>query len=325
MITLNFFNDGSYGLMACNGKYVQNTGELGAEGSGDGVKWTLEFHGGKLAFRSKANKKFLTCVGGPGLCRADKEQAGSDEIFVLEDSRPQIKMTSWQGKKVSLFGGAEVGADQKETRDTEIFQIATTPSGKWSIMGKNKGGHIVYFRESNGSIMADQSDVTPEAEFEIEWLQNCLAIKAAGKYITVKKNGKLAANSDSITDEAKFVYEMVNRPRLILRGAYGFINELPSSVLECNKATYQTYVMHVKAGECQISSQNGKYWSVNADRSVVSVNGGAPTAFYLTFVEDSKFAVSYIDNGETYYMTGEQNGGLSFSSKAIGNNSTWEF
>merc|ERR1712000_779309 len=71
-----------------------------------------------------------------------------------------------------------------------------------------------------GAILSDaEGKAGAEAQFDIEWLDSKLAIIASnGKYVTVKKNGALIATSSEANDESVFVYEMTNRPNLVLRG-----------------------------------------------------------------------------------------------------------
>ena len=62
-----------------------------------------------------------------------------------------------------------------------------------------------------------------------------------GKYVSTKKNGYLFANCDKIEENAKFFFFLVNRPVLVLKCEQGFVDykSKGSSLLECNKATYE--------------------------------------------------------------------------------------
>lgn len=330
VLTLDFFQDGCYGIMASNGGYLSQDGSLvqcTRENASADVKFVLEFHGFQLAFRSSTTGRYLACMGGDGTTKAIKAAATSkDSLFILEDSHPQLKMTSWQGKKVSVRGGIEVAANQADTTDDEIFQLEHF-EGKWRFLS-NK---IKYWRVDDGKVKADlaaDQASDPSCLFEVEWHGAKLAVKAAnGKYVQVQKNKQLAASSDACSDECMFVYELVNRPRLILRGEHGFIGSLGNGTLQCNKSPAQraTFTMHVSKGVCQIQGANGKYWAVNGDRSAISLTGSDPTPLTLAFVADSEFAIQYEDDDGVHYLCGQQTGELHFNGRDINKATRWEF
>ena len=141
--------------------------------------------------------------------------------------------------------------------------------------------------------------------FTIEWLGDKIALKSSfnGKYVLTKKNGSLAATGSSISDETTYIWEIINRPTLILRGEHGFIGTLPSGVLECNKSLPEEFSLHITKGVAYISGSNGKYWKVNGDN--ITVNGTEPTPFFLELVDLSKLLVKF----EGKYLQGAQNGG----------------
>ena len=121
LITLVFNEDGRYSLESCDGRFLSSSGALTAA-IGDENKFVLEFYGSKIALRSSAGK-YLTALGATGVLRASKDSVGKDELFVLTDSEPQIKLTAWNGKKASIQSGVAVNANQTQTTDTESFQI----------------------------------------------------------------------------------------------------------------------------------------------------------------------------------------------------------
>jgi len=263
-----------------------------------------------------------------GVAKALKKDFGKDELFVLEDSHPQIKMTSHKGMKVSIKGGIELSANQKETTDTETFQLECF-GGKWALLCNT----IKYWAVSDeGAVRAESKDAGPSSLFTVKWLDAKMALVAPnGKLVSVQGNNQLKACQDLVSDadipaECLFVYELINRPRLVLRGHYGFIGETPSGGLECTKSQYETMKMHVTGGVCEISNTAGKYWAVNDDRSKVTATGSSKTPMYLEFVEDSKFAIRYRDSaGDTYYLQGDQNGAVNFLGTTINEFTLWEF
>ena len=67
-----------------------------------------------------------------------------------------------------------------------------------------------------------------------------------GKFIGTKKSGHLYANCESCAeDNAKYYFYLINRPILVLKCEQGFVGykSTSSTVLECNKASYETIVV----------------------------------------------------------------------------------
>lgn len=139
----------------------------------------------------------------------------------------------------------------------------------------------------------------------MHWMGPNLALQASnGNFVTVKPNGGLFATSPSITAETTFVYEIINRPKLVLRGEHGFVGTLPSGLLEGNKSVPEVFSMHVSAGYCKISGGSGKFWKVTP--LGVTANADEPDLFTMEFVEHSKFLLK-APNGK--YLQGQQSGG----------------
>lgn len=324
-ITLYFFDaDGKYGLVSCDGRFLSSNGQLKASPD-DTCKFTLRLYGGQVAF-TDSRDKYLTSLGATGVVKATKDGPPSkDELYVMEDSHPQIKMTSWQGKKVSVRSSNEVTANQMDTTDAEMFQIEIQDNGKWALRSHKN----TFWQVNDDGAIVDgaKSFSDPAAQFELQWLDAKLAIIAAnGKYVTVKKNGALVATSGEANDESTFVYEMTNRPNLVLRGSYGFTATMPSGVVECNKSTPEVFKMHVTKGVCHIGTQDDKYWKVAEDGSCIMANGSQPDSFFLVFVALSKFCIKYyFPNGSWAYLTSNQNGSLTVTGTTVEEATKWEY
>lgn len=318
-ITLEFFDDdGTYGLVASNGSYLSSNGALLADHN-NSCKFIIVFHGGLVAFKSKETGKFLTSLGAAGTCKATKSSITPDEQYTMEDSFPQVKLTAQNGKKVSIKQGIELAASQTETTDNEIFQVEPVGNGKWTIKAcTNK-----YWTLVDGAIRAEAENAdSADSQFTIEWLGNKIAIVASnGKYCQQKLNSYIHATGASASDDDKttYVYEIVNRPSLVLRGEYGFVGTLPSGLLECNKSTPEVYLMHVTQGFCQIKHKNGKYWKVGDNG--VSCTGESAEKYTMSLHEDSMMCLMY----EGKYFEGHQNGALTVSGTAPGKTTFFEY
>ena len=110
LLFLDFVADGRYALRTFDNRYLQTSGELSAE-LGDEAKFTLEIRSGQtagLAFRD-CHGRYLTGVGATAVMKGRNKTVGKDELFTLEDTHPQIVLTAWNGKKVSIKQGEEGG------------------------------------------------------------------------------------------------------------------------------------------------------------------------------------------------------------------------
>ena len=325
MIILEF-HGGKYAIRAANQKYLSRTGDLvNASDLGPNSLYTLVFRNAQVAFRD-CKGKYLTAVGASATVQSRKETIGKDELFVLEDSHPQVRLIAANGKYVSIRDGVEVRANQGSFTDSELFQMEAvdrtdrTGTVKWAFHSKNK-----KYWHSAGTIVSDKEDFkSPASHFDIVWMGPMIALRALnGKYVTVKPNGQMAATSPEITDQCKFVFEFLNRPILVLRGEFGFVGvKGASGILECNRSHYDLIVVEGSAGSYQLRGVSGKYWKVESD-GTLSVNGDKPVDFYFELRAHTHMCI-LTPNGQ--YIKGEQNGGFSASGgNTISSATLWEY
>lgn len=326
MIFLEFFESGYYGLVSSDGRYLSYNGTL-AKAPGPENNFILEFRDGHIAFRSTKGL-FLTAVGGDGTLKASKDVSGaltSNELFLLEDSQPQIKLTAIIEKKglrkVSIKGGIELNAGQTETTDTEMFQMENR-GGVWFFITCQRS---FWSMKPDGTIHADAKVRTPAEQFFIDWNGAHMNIRAPNdKYITVRPNGQLVANSEAPPNI--FTYELVNRPKLILRGDNGYIASTGGGILTCSSSRPQVFDMDVVKGECFIKSAEGKGWRVADDKGKGHCDAAQSHKFFLVFEKDSRLAVQYVDaQGNRSFMTAKPDGYVDFSSTKLGPSCLWEF
>lgn len=318
------FHSGKYALRASNGLYLHRSGDL-KETLNDDALYTIVFRDAQVAFRD-CKKKYLTAVGAMAQVQSRKDTIGKDELFVLMDRHPQVSLTACNGKLVSIRDGIEVRANQgNEQTDSEIFQVEAVDredkSGncKWALRGNNK-----KYWSANPGIKADKDTIESAAHFEIEWQGPMIALKSTenGKYLSVKQNGKMSADSGEITDECKFVFDFINRPLLVLRGEYGFVGVKGSSgILECNRSQYDVFSVECKNGTFQIMGANGKYMGIDGDGNV-NVSNATPTEFYFELKAHTHMLIR--TQGDKL-LRGVQNGGFTATGTSIGRDTLWEY
>lgn len=319
------FHSGKYALRAANTQYLLRTGSLGEEVTKDAL-FTLIFRGSQVAFQD-CQGKYLTAVGATGTVQSRKSTISKDELFELMDSRPQVQLIAANGKYLSIREGIEVRAKQAEVTDKEIFQMEpanlTDFSGdvKWSFRSCNKK---MWNTGAGAAIVSDAPDASAESTlFTIEWMGPMIALKASnGKYVSIKPNGQMAANSAEIGDNCKFVFEFINRPILIIKGQYGFIGVKGSSgTLDCNRSQYDVFGVMGSAGAYQIKGANGKFFKIESDNTL-SINGDTPTDFFFELRAASRMVIVTPDHK---FLRGQQNGGFTATGDRIEANTLWEY
>ena len=321
LITLEFNRaSGSYLLRASNNKVLSQSGKLTGD-INDDSRFQLEFRGGKIAFRN-ANGKYLTGVGSTGTVQARREKCEKDELFVLEDSLPQVHLISHSGKYVSIARGVEVSAYQPAAAQTEIFQLTFV-------------GEQVALRCANGKFMAAESSaVKSEGE---EAAGNCLYnitfngasinLQASnGKYVTTKLNGQLAASVEDASDaKASFTMNVVNRPLLVLRSDHGFVSTVSGAKdlrYECNRSIYEVLSLSVDAGVYTLQGANGKAVSMITESSAFAANGGEPARFHVQVMPNSRIALRVVGGK---LLQGVSNGGLTATADSLSKETNFEY
>lgn len=324
LITIEF-HEGTYALRAANGKVLQRTGALADQVSNDSL-YTIVFRDAQVAFRD-CNGKYLTAVGAMATMQSRKDTIGKDECFLIMDSHPQMSFVACNGKLVSLRDGLEVRANQPQDdmQDTEIFQMEavdrTDKSGncKWVFRGNNK-----KYWSSNPGIKADQESIKENCQFEVEWHGPLIALKGdTGKYVSVKSNGKMSADSKELTDECKFVFDFINRPLLVLRGSFGFVGVkgARSGILECNRSHYDLFHVTCVNGVFHIQGSNGKYMGLDASNNV-TITSDTPVDFLFELRAHTHMVIR-APNGN--YLEGSQNGGFTATGTSINSKTLWEY
>lgn len=324
LITVNSFEDGLYALETDDGRFLSYNAELKPKLDAS-CKFAIEFYKddvGKIFFKG-SNNKYLTALGASGILKATKDEPTRDDLFTLEDSQPQFKLKNikW-GKFASVKLAVEVQCNGTQAGDSEFFQFEIDKdTKKWSICS-NKG--LFWNCGADGSIKAvTESRLRgPNEWFTVNWNGPRLSLVASnGKLVTVKANGACSALDSAPSDENAFQFEIINRPKLVLRGEFGFVSTLPSSgALDCGKSLPEVFTMHVAAGLCHISSSNGKYWDASGER--VAATSAEPVPFTMEFVEHSKVAIKAL-NGK--YLQASGMGMVSATGTAIDATTLWEY
>ena len=152
------------------------------------------------------------------------------------------------------------------------------------------------------------------------------------------------ANCDSIEDNTRYFFYLINRPILVLKCDQGFVGYKAGSVkLECNKASYETIqvervengLVHFK-GEIRqqrtsekseqkimpfvLSGQNGKYWHAHNDG--ISCDSEVGQGFYLELREPTRMCIK---TASGQYVVAAKNGGFATGSTDPEAATRWEY
>lgn len=138
-----------------------------------------------------------------------------------------------------------------------------------------------------------------------------------------KRSGHLYATAESVDDNCKYFFYLINRPILVLKSEQGFVGykSASSPKLECNKATYETIqVERSEKGVVHFKGQNGKYWHV--DNEGVTADSDVAEGFYLELREPTRICIKSV-NGQ--YLTASKNGAFRLGDTEIESATQWEY
>jgi fascin 1/2 len=333
VLTLGY-HGGKYSIASSNGKYVNAAGAF-VDSVGEDSKYILVVMNDQVAFKSNKGK-YLQTSGGSGKLHAKQNEITENELFVFEDSHPQVTLRSFSSQKhlVTWKQGDDVKAiHEQAATDKEIFQFEIdraadgNPSkpARWSL--RNSDGGYLTLNEGSLFTKPDQAR-NDESWFEMTWLGDCCAFKAGnGKYLRRDPHGGLVAKGDDLADNCKFFFNLDNRPQIVLRGEFGFLavkSVQGKDLVTCNNPIGDVFVMTCNNGNYTLQApSNGKFLKLESDGNISASDASASESFHLSLIVHSKLAIKAAATGK--YLKGEQNGGFKASSNSIGANELWEF
>ncbi|XP_023712701.1 protein singed [Cryptotermes secundus] len=324
LFTLEFRVDesGKYALHTCNNKYLSREGKL-VDACNPNCLFSAEYHSGQLALRDRQGA-YLSPIGSKAVLKSRSQTVTKDELFSLEDSLPQASfVAALNGRYVSVKQGVDVTANQDEISDHETFQLEFDVSTKrWYIRTMQDR---YWTLETGGGIQACGDKRSSNALFDLVWQgDGSVGFRANnGKFVSTKRSGHLYANCDTVENNAKYFFYLINRPILVLKCEQGFVGykSASSSKLECNKATYET--IQVERGEKGIvffKGQNGKYWHVDGES--VTADSDTPEGFFLELRDPTRICIKSI-SGE--YLVASKNGTFRLGDMDFENATKWEY
>ncbi|KAJ2945823.1 hypothetical protein O0L34_g4726 [Tuta absoluta] len=322
LFTLEFRADegGKYALHTCNNKYLSQGGKL-LDTCTSVCLFSAEYHAGALALRDGSGQ-YLAPIGSKAVLKTRSTAVTRDELFSLEDSLPQAAFVAALNEKyVSVKQGVDVTANQDEISSHETFQLEFDwATRRWYIRTMQDR---YWTLECGGGIQASGDNKSSNALFDLDWQgDGSVAFRANnGKYLMTKRSGHLYANADSIDDNCKYYFYLINRPILVLKCEQGFVG--PKGVkLECNKANYETIqVVRGPKGAVYFKGQNGKYW--HADSESVTCDSDTPQGFLLELREPTRLAIRAAASRD--YLAAAKNGNFRLAGPDITSATHWEY
>jgi len=133
-----------------------------------------------------------------------------------------------------------------------------------------------------------------------------------GNYVTMKPNGSLVATASSVGDTEQFIFNLVNRPQLVLRSDYGYLASRGRDIVTAANDSYDVFTVSVKDGKYVFKGVNGKYFRTDSDGSV-STTGDEPEYYTIQLLAHSRLAIR---NANGAFMKAENSGNW----KATGGN-----
>ncbi|KAK5856615.1 hypothetical protein PBY51_008198 [Eleginops maclovinus] len=320
MITL-VFRDQRYHLQTSDNRFLSSDGALLAT-TDRSTGYTLEFRSGKVAFRD-CGGKYLAPSGPSGTMKSGKSaRVGKDELFVLEQSHPQVVLTAANERNVSTRQGMDLSANQDEEGDQEVFQVEICRENRKCAFRTAAGKY--WTLTANGGLQCTASTKSANCYFDIEWRGKRLTLRAAnGKYVAAKKNGQLAATIDSAGESEEFLMKLINRPIIVLRGEHGFIGcRKVTGTLDSNRSTYDYFTLEFRDGAYSLQDSTGKYWMAGNEQSVVS-SSDTPVDFLFEFCDYNKLAIRHA--ADSKYLRGDHAGVLKANADDLESATMWEY
>ncbi|RVE69202.1 hypothetical protein OJAV_G00075620 [Oryzias javanicus] len=320
MITL-VFREQRYHLQTSDNRFLRNDGALMATTDWS-TGYTLEFRSGKVAFRD-CSGRYLAPSGPSGTMKSGKSaRVGKDELFVLEQSHPQVVLTAGNERNVSTRQGMDLSANQDEEGDQEVFQVEICRENRKCAFRTAAGKY--WTLTANGGLQCTASTKSANCYFDIEWRGKRLTLQAAnGKYVAAKKNGQLAATNDTAGETEEFIMKLINRPFIVLRGEHGFIGcRKVTGTLDSNRSSYDYFTLQFSDGAYNLQDSTGKYWMVGNEQSVVS-SSDTPVDFFFEFCDYNKLAIRHAADGK--YLRGDHAGVLKANADDLESATLWEY
>ncbi|KAM9457253.1 fascin-2a [Clarias gariepinus] len=319
LITL-LYKEGKYSVKTCDNRFLSSNGKLVNDFDPE-TAFTLDLTTGKLAFKDN-NGKFLAPAGPTGTLKSGRSTKPiKDELFDLEDSNPQVVFKAVNNRYLSIRQGVSISANQDEETDLETFQMEIDQATKKCMFRTNAGTYWTLV--VHAGIHTTATEIDPNTMFDIEWFEGRVALKANnGKYVCNRKNGQLAAVSDTIGTDEQFLMKLINRPILILRGVNGFIcHHKISNTLDVNRSNYDIFSLLYNDGAYYIKCGSGQFWYVTSSDLVCS-DGEEPENFFLEFLEPGKMAIK---SKNSKYLRADQGGTLKCDVTTMESCCLWEY
>jgi hypothetical protein len=327
------FDKGKYAIKTHDSRFLGRDGTLSTDLSNDCL-FALEIRSGAncgFAFKDCVGA-YLTAVGATATVKGRNMTVGKDELFTIEDSCPQVILTSLaNNKKVSIKQGVDVAANHdEEDTNHEIFQMelvvpeTDTSPGRWAFRTVN---NTYWTQEPQGGVQAKSKDSgNQRAQFEVDWLPDgTISLRADnGHYTQSRQTGQLMAVSDVVTNKEKFYARIINRSQLLLKNEHGYVGLKSTSKPEVQSSKAHYEIIQIEAsqdGRYFLKGINNQYWRLSDGASIVS-DGDRPEPFTL---EPKSSSIVAIKASNGLYLKGEHNGLFRAVGEKVDNSMLWEY
>lgn len=193
--------------------------------------FTLEYHGGYLAFRDSFSQ-YLAAAGRPLILRSRSAGVSRDELFSFERAPLQVSFkATFNNRWVSIKQGIDLSANQSESNsDHETFQLIFHKQTQlWSIMTHALNFWTVMPNTTTISLCgpAYYKESMDRGRYKIIWSDNdatCsmkhVDLEGNEKWISARKSGQLYL-SNGAQPPVRFIVRIQNRRLINLRPVDG--------------------------------------------------------------------------------------------------------
>ena len=292
--------------------------------------FTIEYHGGNIAFRDMSGK-YLAASGRASTLRTRSNTVSRDELFEFEKAPIQVSLrATFNNRFVSTKQGMDVSANQNEiTSSHEVFELQYHDySDTWTIRTKD---HHYWSPGAASAIQTNSGDVSSAAHLKLVWNPedgSCSLLvsnkdgrddESTAKWVAARKSGQLCYSGQ---DAASFYMLFQNRTSLNLRASNGsgFVGlKLPGSgKLDATKSIPDSILLEYGNSDQDVDNDEAtfnccyfkmpainKYWSIidNNQLACDSLSTTCAQQFQLELRTGSTIAIRLFQHSSYLNLT----------------------
>ncbi|XP_072168351.1 fascin-like [Diadema setosum] len=342
LFTLKYTEGYGY-FQDAEGKYLSREGRMMRDCCPQCL-FVLEVTGDRVRLKDYSGHYLSVNTRGRLLSTTGKDRA----TFDIKLSYPHVTFhQNVKGTWMKLFakeGCSELVSIEaskcEDHEDETIFELSplslsTTPNSKWALTTADNRYLIV---DTEGKLCVSKAATHTAKQFEFEFVGNAFVLRHShtSQCVRIDDSGRPYLTANIINESTRLTLELVNRPRLILRGEYGYIKVEGSgkkNKVRCDSAEFDdlglTYEPETNTYRVAVLGEITKYWSLDSlHEHVIVTDADNRTSFIVemhVLCGRALLALRPLQNNDMNYLKGYKGGALTASGEALSKDTMWEF